>query len=481
MKRVWVWSSLAVVLGLCGLIGGLALYRASLRPAMNVLFVTLDTTRADHLGCYGDTSALTPAIDALSKEGVQFERAYVTVPLTLPSHASMLTGLYPIENGIHDNLHNQLAPNIPTLASVLKKHGFETGAFMGSIVLHSKWGLNRGFDTYDDDMAGGEQHGDESHLCLLGNQVVDKAISWLEPRTKKPFFCWVHLFDPHAPFEGHAKEFGDRFQDRPYDGDIAFADMQVGRLVEFLRQKQVIDKTLIVIVGDHGEGLGDHQELEHGFLLHNPTVRTPLIFRATELCQAGYRVPTSVSLVDLFPTVLECLKIPNAIRTSGRSLKSALEGKEIPPRTCYSETNAAFLAFGWSPLKGVTTDSWRYVHSTREELYDLKDDPDEKVNLAESRPDEIQELRQVLADVEQEMVPCVEVKADLSEEERRKLGAIGYVSAKLRSINDGSPLSDVKDMIQYYNKEMQTRQLLMKGKAKEAEEILRTIVKEAPR
>ncbi|MBX3440601.1 MAG: sulfatase, partial [Planctomycetaceae bacterium] len=197
-------------------------FRPSPRPR-NVLLITLDTTRADHLGCYGHAAAHTPTIDALAAGGVVFDAAYVTVPLTLPSHTSMLTGLYPPENGIHLNGQGRLDPKLPNLAESLRQQGYRTGAFIASVVLHSMHGLNHGFDVYDDDMAGGEQHGHESHLMRNARQVVDSALAWLQGQDDRPFFCWVHLFDPHAPYEGHPEVFGDRFQNAPYDGDIAFA------------------------------------------------------------------------------------------------------------------------------------------------------------------------------------------------------------------------------------------------------------------
>ncbi len=454
------------------------------RPRYNVLLVTLDTTRADHIGCYGAADAYTPTLDALAQGGVVFEHAYATVPLTLPSHTSILTGLYPPENGMHLNGRGRLDEQLPNLADTLRREGYNTGAFLASVVLHAKHGLDHGFQLYDDDMAGGERQGHESHLMRNADQVVDSALSWLDGRTDDPFFCWVHLFDPHAPYDSHAEVFQDRFDDRPYDGDIAFADLHVGRLVEFLKSRSLYERTLIVVVGDHGEGLGDHLEDEHGFMLYNSTLRVPLIVSGPGFCRAGHRVETAVSQVDLFPTVLECLRIDAPGRVSGVSLRDGLLGKPVRSRLRYAETEAVSDAFGWAPLSGVADESWKYVRTTREELFNLQDDPEEVHNLSEARPEKLEEMRQRLESLRQQMAQHAAADVHLTDADRRKLESLGYLAGestpRIRHDDDTRTLPDVKDMIVYYKTEVDARRLIREGRIDEAIERLQNVIEASP-
>lgn len=471
-----------IVVGI-GLAGGIvfAAFYFAPRPKFNVLLITLDTTRADHIGCYGDANAFTPALDELARNGVLFERAYTTVPLTLPSHASILTGLYPPENGIHLNGRGPLPEQIPTLAETLKKSGYSTGAFVGAVVLYGKTGLNQGFDVYDDDMAGGERHGHESHLMRSGRIVVDSALAWLSRQEAQPFFCWVHLYDPHAPFEGHPEEFQNRFADRPYDGDIAFADQQVGRLIDFLRQRRVSDRTLVVVAGDHGEGFGEHDEQEHGFLLYDSTLRVPLIVAGPTITRKNHREPASVSLTDIYPSILGVLQIPWKERVSGVSFEPSLRGGSITPRDCYSETEACYAAYGWAPQASVANDRWKFINSVRPELFDLQNDPSEKNNLAESEPDQLEQMRELFTSVRAKMadVPTADVKHD--PRHLQQLKALGYVGgAGDQSAADTSqPLPDIKDRLRYYNREIEARQLISSA-PEQAIENLRGITAAVP-
>jgi len=469
---------------IAGLIALSALAVWKLRPAPrpNVLLITLDTTRADRIGCYGHKTARTTAIDALAAGGVAFDNAYVTVPLTLPSHASMLTGLYPPENGLADNGAGRLADSVPTLAELLQQHSYRTGAFIGSIVLHAQSGLDRGFDLYDDDMVGGERHGDESHLMRNARLVVDSALHWLNSLNEGPFFCWLHFFDPHAPYQPHEEIFGDRFADNPYDGDIAFTDVHIDRLLQRLKDTGQYDNTLIIVVGDHGEGFGDHEELEHGFLLYNSTVRVPLIIRdPRSAAAAGTRVATPVSLVDLMPTVLDCLEIPSTAHTSGLSMKPALQRQGITSRPCYSQTTAAFSAFGWAPLKSIATDDWKYIQTTRDELYDLRHDPGETNNLADTNAEQKQRMQQLLGDVEAQMAVVEVAETEVSDVQRRALEAFGYVGGgNAPPAATDQPLRDVKDMIRFYNADMSARKLMSSGQLDAAIAQLQQTIAEAP-
>ena len=469
-----------VLLCLAGV--ALASWYAFSKPRMNVLLVTLDTTRADHVGCYGYAGALTTTCDSLAKEGVLFEQAYATVPLTLPSHASILTGLYPPETGIHNNGRGHLKESFATLAESLRGQGYETGAFVGSIVLPARTGLSNGFQMYDDDMAGGQRHGHEAHLMRSARLVIDSALNWLRGRPSRPFFCWIHLYDPHAPFEGHAEVFQNRFQGKEYDGDIAFADLQVGRLLKHLKDKGQYDNTMIIVVGDHGESFGEHDELEHGFLLYNATLRVPLIMSVPGGCQPGYRVPTSVSLVDIYPTVLKCLNLPLPAHVSGGDLSAALKGSPIEPRACYSESEACYASFRWAPLRSIATNSWKYVNSTHEELYDLEQDPNELKNLATAQPEQLEQMRLTLESVLESMVYCEESDTPFDPKHMKQLSALGYLGGLKRpasSADSAELLPDVKEMLGFYNAEIDARKLLS-SEPEQAVAKLRQIIQAAP-
>lgn len=478
-SRKWrIGLLVAVVAAISWMLFAVVLPRS---PRYNVLLVTLDTTRADRLGCYGYEPALTPTFDELARNGVLFERAYATVPLTLPSHASLLTGLYPPENGIHINGRGPLPEQIPTLAEILQQAGYATGAFVGAVVLYGKTGLNQGFQVYDDDMAGGQRHGHETHLMRSGRLVVDSALAWLKRSRNQPFFCWVHLYDPHAPFEGHAEEFGTRFAHTPYDGDIAFADQQVGRLIKHLEQQKLADRTLVVVVGDHGEGFGEHDEQEHGFLLYNSTLRVPFLVSGPKFLRTGHRSQADVSQVDLLPTIVDVLQLQSPPHVSGKSFLPALRGESIAPRILYAETEACYDAYRWAPLAAVLDGRWKYIQSVRPELYDLDDDPGELKNLATSATEQMERMQQQFADVRGRMTaaPASDTKYDA--EHLRQLKDLGYVSgtAATEPTDNEEQLPDVKDRLHYYNAEIEARKLLSSS-PETAVEKLREVTAAAP-
>ena len=303
----------------------------------HLLLITLDTTRADRIGCYRYSKARTPVLDALAAAGVRCEHAYTVAPLTLPAHSSLFTGLYPVENGIRTNGRGRLDDAIPTLAEVLRRQGYDTSAFVGSFVLNGKFGLDRGYNTYDDDFASDYPTNDALHVERTGASVVDAALEWLKAPRSRPFFCWVHLFDPHSPYLAHADLFGDEFAERPYDAEIAYVDQQVGRLLEFLQRCGLESETLVVVVGDHGEGLGEHLEQTHSMMLYNSTMHVPLIFRHPTRLAGGRRLAANVSMVDISPTILDLLEVADPRKISGKSLKPGAAG----------ELDAAFLLL-WS-------------------------------------------------------------------------------------------------------------------------------------
>jgi len=477
-KSVRIWAG-----GIGLLLIGASVVYLCLRPSpMNVIIVTLDTTRADRMGCYGYRSARTPALDRLAKQGVLFEKAYAPVPVTLPSHASIFTGLYPPEHGLHHNGRGKLGSDVPLLAEILRRANYDAAAFLASFVLDSKFGLDRGFQTYDDTPDETERRDHHGHHYRDGRTVVDAALAWLAGHTDRPFLCWVHLYDAHAPYRARPEIFQGEFAEQPYDAGIAYADLQLQRLLDFVRSHQLDRRTLIVVVGDHGEGLNEHQEVEHGYQLYNSTLQVPLVIFDPRSNQAGYRVPTAVSLVDLTPTILDCLGISPSIPMTGRTVKAALSGKMIESRAIYAESDVPYMYSRWSPLLAVVTERWKYVKTTLAELYDLQNDPHELDNLALDDPDRCLDYENALHELQANMTLRESASVNLSGAERSVLKSLGYVAGRGASADQpiGEALPDVKEMMPYYNLIEESRRERDKGNATEAIQIIRDVVNKAP-
>jgi arylsulfatase A-like enzyme/cytochrome c-type biogenesis protein CcmH/NrfG len=352
----------------------------------NVVVITIDTLRPDHLGCYGYKQIHTPNIDALAASGVRFERAYTAVPVTLPSHTVIFTGTYPTFSGMHDFAGNKLGPNQQTLAAVLKDDGYTTAAVVASAVLDSRFGLNRGFDFYYDHFDFNRL--DESNIEEMerpGNVVADVTLDWLKQNDQKKFFLWMHLYDPHYPYRPPAP-YDAEYEGRPYDGEIAFADEQVGRLIRFLKERNLYQNTLIVLSGDHGESLGEHGEKTHGFFIYNATLHVPLIFHMPAALATTKAPKELVNLADLMPTILHILQVDVPSDVQGRNLVPLIEGKpEGDSRSLYAETFLPRLHFNWSELRSVETDKYHFIESPKPELYDLSADPEELHNVVHEK------------------------------------------------------------------------------------------------
>jgi arylsulfatase A-like enzyme/predicted negative regulator of RcsB-dependent stress response len=447
---------------------------------VNILLITLDTTRADRLGCYGYRDALTPALDKLAARGVLFENAYTPIPITLPAHTSILTGLYPPEHGLHTNGKNSLGAGVPTLAKILAAEGYDTAAFLAAFVLDSKFGLDRGFQIYNDDLTGAAPNPDKSHRYRPAELMVGSAMTWLKHRDEKPFFCWVHLFDPHLPYHEHSATFGNRFAGKPYDAEIAYVDQQIERLVDFLESQDLKDQTLIVVAGDHGESLGEHDEQYHSMMVYNSTMRIPLIANHPKLCSPNRRVSTPVSLVDIFPTILDCVGVDSPQPVSGRSLKGSLQGQSLEPVPLYGETEEPFFEAGWSPLQSVTTEQWKFIRTTRVELYDLKNDPAEEHNLATEKHDQVQELKETLAEMESRMRLRTAGDVQLTAKEKRVLASLGYTAGNspAKAGHPQKELRDIKDMIGHFNKLGDAKVLIAQRNYKAAVPILEEMLKD---
>ena len=458
----------------------------------NVLLMTLDTTRADRLGCYGYRDALTPALDALATGGTLFEQAFTSCPMTLPAHATIFSGLEPPEHGLRVNGENRLDAVVPVLADILAARGYNTGAFVAAFVLNSQFGLNRGFQTYDDDLSGAQEQEVPEPMSRYrpGNVVTDAALAWLERAVARegqgrPFFCWVHLYDPHYPYFAHAELQGTSLAGKAsYDAEVAFVDRQVGRLMAFLQARNLADRTLVIAVGDHGEGLGDHDEVEHGYLLNAEVLRVPLIVSLPGRVRPGQRVAVTVSLVDLLPTTLDVLGIGGQTRGLGRSLAPALRGEAIPSRPSYAETDLPYSHFGWSPLRSLTTPRWKYVRTARPELYDRRADPTELQNLASVRVEQVAKLETTLATLEHKMKAGRAPPVRLDSDQRRRLEALGYVADghDARSTPVPRALKDVKDMLPVKHLETRLSRGIASGTLSNTEilAIARELVRKSP-
>ena len=473
-------NGLLVALGGIAMIAAGATYWSWGPPRLNVVLITLDTTRADHLGAYGYQGGLTKAFDEFAKRGVIFDRAYAPTPLTLPSHATMLTGLYPPEHGLRMNGVGRLDNRIPLLTEILKKQGYATGAFIAAAVLGAQYGLDRGFDTYDDQLPnkkGGNHFGEPRRD---GKEILDSALAWLRQPRSRPFFCWIHLYDAHGPYDARPDIFGQTFSNRPYDAGIAREVQQIERLTAYLKEQQLDAKTLVVIVADHGEGLDEHLESEHGMLVYNTTLHVPFAIVAPRDCQPATRVADVVSLVDLTPTVLDLLNIPALKQTSGQSLRPALNGQPIESRSCYAETYVPFNYSHWSPLQAIISDRWKYIQTSRPELYDLATDPGELTNLAASNREQCEQMRNLLEILQESFVPATAQNLKLSEKDLAHLKALGYVSGggsvgDSHVPKDAEALPDVKDMLPSLVKFDKARHLSMQGKVDDAITVLHGI------
>lgn len=421
------------------------------KKELNLLVITVDTLRADHTGVYGYNKIETPNIDSLGKNGVLFSQAYCHVPLTLPSHCSLFTGTLPIFHGVRDNGYRMPSFNV-TLAEISKKNGYRTAAFVGAFPLDSRFGLDKGFDVYDDFYGSKNVVRDLSFIERRAEEVNKKAFEWIDRNKNNKFFIWVHYFDPHAPYEPPSP-FNNAYVGRKYDGEIAYTDKAIGKLLEKLNQLKLTDKTLIILTSDHGEGLGEHNEKTHGIFIYDSTLRVPLIFYNPKIFPENRIVSDQVGLIDVMPTVLDLMGWNHIPDMQGRSLKSAmLEGNSLPDKNCYIESVAAMMDRNWAPLQGIRTEKWKYIDAPMPELYDLKNDPKEDNNILKENPEIVQHLRKELQNaIRSHSSPHSSrvSKAKMDEDTREKLMSLGYIRG--RTIGSEAERPDPKTMIEVDN------------------------------
>ena len=453
LLRVLVFLTIVVV---AVFIGNWWWSRRSVAPTLevrNVLLISLDTCRADRLSCYGYQNETTPHIDALAEESTLFTNALAAVPMTLPSHCTMLTGTNPPYHGVHDNLNHLLSKSNETLAEILQRNGFVTGAIVSTFVLDSQFGMDQGFDTYHDEF---EQAYNLGHYTeRKGDEVTRFALRWLDQHHDERFFLFLHYFDPHDPYEP-PEPFATRFKNNRYDGEIAFTDDCVGKVLQKLKQLQLYDNTLIIVVGDHGEMLGEHGEQHHMYFIYQSALNVPLIFKLPGRAVVR-RIDEPVGVIDIVRTVCGLLNFETPPQVRGEDLSMALAGAELPShryRYCESVTPTQYQA---NSLLGVVGGRWKFIQTTRPELYDLQADPTESNNLVHAYSDEAMRLQAALNRMLQDEIrEEVTFETTLDAESLRKIETLGYVGGSgdtdRRDYYEQSlDLDDPKDLIGFHN------------------------------
>jgi arylsulfatase A-like enzyme/Flp pilus assembly protein TadD len=424
----------------------LALTTLAQTPAIkpNVVLITIDTLRADRLGCYGYTKAQTPNLDRLASEGILFANAVSHVPLTRPSHASIFSGLYPFEHGIHDNIASPLNSKIPVLAETLKQNGYRTAAFVASFVINSQSGLQRGFDQYADRFDPKKQPTDFAMtLEKRGSEILEEFKNWKSTTARAPYFAWLHLYDPHFPY-APPSPYSKSFADRPYDGEVAYTDEIIGKALKLFDKN-----TLLILTSDHGESLGDHGENAHSYYIYDATLHVPLIFHWPGRLPAKQKVMVQARSIDLYPTILDLISIQKPSKLSGVSLKPWLNTQQPadPAHPSYSEAFTPWLHFGWSRLIGVRHNGWKYIEAPRAELYNLYTDPGELKNVYSQQKNRANQMKQWLSKVgalENKPLPSA---PEMDPEMMEKLASLGYAGGGTTPPATGN-LADPKDKIE---------------------------------
>jgi len=448
----------------------------------HVVLISIGTCRADHLSCYGFNQPTTPNIDGIAAGGVLFENVISPVPITLPAHISMLTGITPLSHGVHDNMNDVLTNNQLTLAEIFKKHDFLTGGIVSTLVLDAQLGMAQGFDFYQDDFG---KAGDKALARERpGDETTQLVVDWLQEHKDEKFFLFLQYNDPHHEYKP-PEPYATRFVDDPYSGEIAFVDHCIGRVTNKLKELAIYDSTLLIITADHGEMLGEHGEQEHSFFIYDSAIKVPLVVK---LPGSGSRKPArikeSVGLIDVAPTICELLgfDIPPAVQ--GMSLVPLLQKKELPVKNRYFYIESMIPTYlGANPLLGLRTDDWKYIYTSRPELYDLKNDPKEQANLLEKESSRVKEYQAVLEKLlkeQQSAPPRRRIKTN--REYLDKLATLGYVAANITkdtySIDRDKP--DPKDLIGLHQGLRQVEQLKLEKKFPEAKQMLEELERQQP-
>jgi choline-sulfatase len=471
--------------------------RSSARSAANantsVILITIDTLRADHVGCYGAQSVKTPTLDGLARDGVVFEHALSQVPLTWPSHAVILTGTYPFQNGVQDFTGQPLDPQFRSVAQAFKKSGYSTGAVVSAFVLDRSWGLARGFDFYDDAFSAKTFAVKDAGLVdRRAGESVQKAIGWLARTPHRPFFLWLHLYDPHSPYDP-PEPYRSEYRSHLYDGEIAYADHELGNLITWLKEHRLYDSSLIVALSDHGESLGEHGEDEHGFFVYNSTMHIPLIVKPP----AQHRIPTRrksepVETAAVAPTLLQLA----GLQASGNATDPIYSQFQAQPLTvgdqqaksasesAYSETFYPFSSFGWSPLHAVESSRFHYIEAPTPELYDLTADPAELRNIAVEQPAALAVLKEKLQAVlsRHPFDRGSGNTSSLSPDAQEKLRALGYFGFRAAVSSDAlqKGLADPKEKLWEFNSILKAQDAFQRKEDDRAEALLTEVQEKDP-
>jgi len=416
--------------------------RGAVDPKAPIILISIDTLRSDHLPAYGYTKVDTPNLDALRNDSILFQRAYSECPLTLVSHASVLTGLLPADHGIRDNLGYNLNPKAKTLAELLKSKGYATGAAVSAVVLRGESGIKRGFDLWDDDIDIDPTAISIARSQRAGDATRERAQTWIGEHAAQPFFFFFHIYEPHTPYDP-PEPFKSKYGST-YDGEVAAADAVVGRFLDYLKEKGLYDRATIVLMSDHGEGLGQHGEDEHGVLLYREDIQVPLMLKLPHGAQHGQSVAAPVQLVDIFPTIAGAFGFEG--KTEGRSLLDVANGKAEGDRPLYAETYYPRLHYGWNDLHSIISGANHYIHAPKPELYDVVGDPAESKNV-------LQDNRRVYTALRAEIQPYIHAAAApaaVDDEQKQQLAALGYIGSTVSTKPD-EVLPDPKENIHQAN------------------------------
>jgi len=469
-KRQYLW-----LLGLIPVLvlGFLLLLNPGGTGIQRVVLISIDTCRADHLSCYGFSKKTTPHIDRIAEEGVLFENVITPAPITLPAHSSLLTGLTPLSHGIHDNLNYYLPKKKLTLTEILKANDFVTGAVVSAFVLDAKFGLHQGFDSFQDDFvnvyhtaSGSERRGDET---------TEFAMQWLRQHKDEKFFLFLHYYDPHFPYDP-PEPYATQYANDPYSGEIAFTDHCIGRITDTLKELEIYRSTLLIIVGDHGEMLGEHGEKQHLFFIYEAALKVPLLVKIPGGLREPLKVEETVGLIDVAPTVCSLLNIDIPESFQGMSLEPLLKGKKskAKPRYFYIESMMSTY-LGANPLLGVCTSQWKYIQTTRPELYHLETDRREQVNLVKKELKRVRICKGALEKIlKEQLADPAESRRAPDRETLDKLASLGYVGANVSrdSFLFDRDKPDPKDLIELHVDLQKVQELKFEGRYTEAERIL---------
>jgi arylsulfatase A-like enzyme/predicted Zn-dependent protease len=447
-------------------------------PRCNIILLTLDTLRADHLSCYSQDKVQTPNLDSLAAGGTLFETCISQTPLTLPAHTTILSGTYPLYHQVRDNGGFLVPDKLELISETLQRQRFATAGFIAAYVLHSKWGINQGFDFFADNFDLARYNSISlGKVQKRADEVLGEAEAWLRKNNGKRFFSWIHLYDPHTPYEAPSP-FRELYADHPYRGEVAYLDAELGKFFAFLKAENLWDNTIIVVTGDHGESFGEHREQGHGYFIYESTVRVPLIIRAPRPFPVR-RVERIVEHVDIVPTILAMLDVPRPAAVQGRPLLGLMLGRsETGFNSAYTETYYPRLHFGWSELCALYTGKWKYIKAPDAELYDLPADRGEERNLALRQSFDSRSLNRDLVRFQERMGKMALAPPGTGKLDRdalEKLAALGYITSSAKA-SSKSILIDPKEKVDLYNRLDSAKQLMSDGRLDDAIATIKSII-----